>query len=103
MSTAIMNRNSPRRNQRKEPTDDRCITPAEARTRAARFVSNKVFDQAIVLDGAEARLNIYNWTPKDVWVVYKNHELTALKSSDIVIVCKLTGRVLYEGSARDEG
>lgn len=98
-----MSRNSQRRNQGKELTADRCITRAEARKRAARFVSKQQFDQAMVLDGAEARLNIYDWTSKDVWVVYKNHELTALKSSDIVIVCKRTGRVLYEGSARDEG
>lgn len=57
-------------------------------------------------DGAAVRLGIYlrgDWSRKDVWVVYKNSEETALKSSDVVLVCKRTGRVLYEGSAQDEG
>jgi hypothetical protein len=35
--------------------------------------------------------------------VYKNFEEIALKSSEVVLVCKRTGRVLYEGPANDEG
>ncbi len=53
------------------------------------------------------RLNFYhrgNWTAKDVWVVYKNPDNPLeLKSSGIIAVGKRTGRVLYEGSAGDEG
>ena len=83
------------------------ITPAEARRRAARHVLNRMFKGAKVADGAQVRLGIYiqgKWKPADVWVVYKNPENPmALKSSDIVAVSKRNGRVLYEGSAGDEG
>lgn len=59
-------------------------------------------------DGATAKLCIYipgksNWSAKDVWVVYKNPEQLALKSSEVVLVSKRTGRVVYEGTAGDEG
>ena len=58
-------------------------------------------------DGAEVRLSVYrggHWKSAGVWIVYKNPEgPIALKSSDIVVVSKRTGRVLYEGSAGDEG
>ncbi len=72
----------------------------------------RIFKGARVRDGAKVRLGIYNrgnWTAKGVWVVYKNYEnprdteMGALKSSEVVLVCKRTGRVLYEGSAGDEG
>jgi hypothetical protein len=65
-----------------------------------------LFKGARVRDGAKVRLGIYfrgDWTTKDVWVVYKNPEEIALKSSEVVLVSKRTGRVLYEGSACDEG
>lgn len=84
----------------------RFITRAEARRRAERHVLKRMFKGATVQDGAAARLGIYfrgGWTAKDVWVVYKNPEQTALKSSDVVVVCKRTGRVLYAGAAGDEG
>ena len=62
---------------------------------------------AKVADGAGVRLNIYNrahWKPDQVWVVYKNpDDPMSLKSSDVIVVSKRTGRVLYEGSAGDEG
>lgn len=84
----------------------RLITRAEARRRAERHVLNRLFKGATVRDGAAVRLGIYtrgNWTGKDVWLVYKNSDEIALKSSEVVLVCKRTGRVLYEGSAHDEG
>jgi hypothetical protein len=59
-----------------------------------------------VRDGATVRLGIYcrgGWTASDVWVVYKNPEQVALKSAEVVLVPKRTGRVVYEGSAGDEG
>ena len=83
------------------------ITPAEARRRAARHVLDRMFKGAKVADGAEVRLGIYpggHWKAAEVWIVYKNpDDSMALKSSDIVVVSKRTGRVLYEGSAGDEG
>ena len=39
----------------------------------------------------------------DGWVVYKKPHVTALRSAEVVVVCKRTGRVLYEGSVNDEG
>jgi hypothetical protein len=82
------------------------ITRAEARRRAERHVLNRMFKGATVRDGAEVRLGIYtrcNWTGKDVWVVYKSAGENGIKSSEVVLVCKRTGRVIYEGSAQDEG
>ena len=82
------------------------ITRAEARRRAERHVLNRMFKGATVRAGEDVRLGIYfrgGWTAKDVWVVYKNPEEIALKSAEVVLVSKRTGRVLYEGSAGDEG
>jgi hypothetical protein len=79
------------------------ITRAEARRRAERHVRDRMFKGATVLDGVEAGGNIYKVRREDTWVVYKNSEEIALKSSQLVVVCKRTGRVLYEGSAHDEG
>ena len=79
------------------------ITRAEARRRAERHVLNRMFKGATVRDGAEASRNIYGVRREDTWVVYKKPRVTALRSADVVVVCKRTGRVLYEGSAHDEG
>ncbi len=94
-------RSQPRQSARKN------ITPAATRHRAARHVFKRLFKGAKVADGAEVRLGIYpggNWKSAEVWIVYKNPENPmALKSSDIVVVTKRNGRVIYEGSASDEG
>ena len=79
------------------------ITPAEARRRAGRYVSNRMFRGASVRDGTESGFNTYGVRRQDTWIVFKNSRVSALKSSDVVVVCKRTGRVLYEGSAHDEG
>ena len=92
--------------KRPKPRKTQFITRAEARRRAERHVLNRLFNGATVRDGAKVRLGIYNrgnWTGKDVWVVYENSEESAFKSSQVALVCKRTGRVLYEGSAHDEG
>jgi hypothetical protein len=91
---------------RLKPVKRQFLTRTEARRRAALLVSKRAFKGATVRDGAAVRLGIYNrgdWTGKDVWVVYKNSDEIALKSSQVVLVCKRTGRVLYEGQANDEG
>ena len=93
-------RSKPRRDQ------TRFITRALARRQAERHVLKRMFRGAPVRDGAEVRLGIYargNWTAKDVRVVYKNPEEIALKSAEVVVVSKRTGRVVYEGPAGDEG
>jgi hypothetical protein len=81
------------------------ITRAEARRRAERHVLNRMFKGATVLDGAEPSWNIFGVRREDTWVVLKNDQgdRLALKSSDMVVVCKRTGRVLYDGPAQDEG
>ena len=63
-----------------------------------------MFGGAKVADGKHARMEVYNLPAVDAWVVFKNsRELLALRSSEVVVVCKRTGRVLYEGPANDEG
>jgi hypothetical protein len=91
---------------RPNPRKVKFITSAEARRRAERHVLDWMFRGATVRDGANARLRIYNrgdWSANNVWVVYKNPKEIALKSAEVILVCKRTGRVLYEGSAGDEG
>jgi hypothetical protein len=92
--------------KRPKPRKLKFITRAEARRRAERYVFDRMFGGAEVRDGAKAKLCIYNrgdWSANDIWVVYKNPKEIALKSADVILVCKRTGRVLYEGSAGDEG
>ena len=84
------------------------ITRAEARRQAERHVLRRMFRGATVRDGARVRLGIFSpggWSAKDVWVVYL-HSATPvyeLRASQIIVVGKSTGKVLYEGSAHDEG
>jgi hypothetical protein len=79
------------------------ITRAEARRRAERHVANRMFKGATVRDGAEAGNCAYGARREDTWVVYKNSSALELRPSEIIVVCKRTGRVLYEGPANDEG
>jgi hypothetical protein len=77
--------------KRPKPVKRQFITRTDARRRAERHVLKRTFKGATVQNGAALRLGIYNrgdWTNKDVWVVYKNSEETALKSSEVVLVCK---------------
>ena len=47
---------------------------------------------------------VYDLRTEDAWVVFKNsRELAALRTSEVVVVCKRTGRILYDGPANDEG
>ena len=104
-------RRSQSRQSKSTPLTQKTITPAEARRRAARHVLDRMFKGAKVEDGATAHLCLGyisgpspKWSVKDSWVVYQNlEEPLSLKSSSVILVCKRTGRVLYEGSAGDEG
>ena len=89
----------PRRGKIRKPI----ITRAEARRRAQRHVLKRMFQGATVRDGAQDGFNAYGVRRQDTWIVFKNSRVSALKSSDVVVVCKRTGRVLYEGSAHDDG
>ena len=88
----------------------RFITAAEARRRAERHVLKRVFKGAKVRDGKRANWHVYDQTGKlagkEVWLVYPKpdqREIAVLRSSEIIVVCKRTGRALYEGTANDEG
>lgn len=89
--------------KRPKPRKMQFITRTEARRRAERHVLNRLFKGAMVGDGAEAAGNIYNVRREDTWVVYKNPRGSILRSANVVVICKRTGRVLHEGSAHDEG
>ena len=80
----------------------RLITRAEARRIAERHVLRRVFGRASVREGEEAP-GRHLGRREDTWVVYKKTPELMLCSSEIVVVCKRTGKVLYEGSANDEG
>ena len=111
MNAKTIRRRPPSRQTRPQRQTRKHITPAEARRRAERQVLNRMFKGAKVADGATAHLCLGyisgpspKWSVKDSWVVYKNlEEPLSLKSSSVILVCKRTGRVLYEGSAGDEG
>ena len=92
-------RAKPRRGKIRKPI----ITRAEARRRAERHVLKRMFQGATVRDGAQDGFNAYGVRRQDTWIVFKNSSVSALKSSDVVVVCKRTGRALYEGPSQDEG
>jgi len=62
-----------------------------------------MFKGATVRDGVEVGGNFYGVRREHTWVVYKTPRGGLLRSADVVVICKRTGRVLYEGSAGDEG
>jgi len=71
--------------------------------RRGAVCSQSDVQSAVVRDGAKARGNIYNVRREDTWVVHKNLGDIAFRSSEVLVICRRTGRVLYEGLAHDEG
>jgi hypothetical protein len=71
----------------------RTVSPTQARRRAARHVLARLVKGATVRDG------------KDAWLVSLALDPAGneLRASQIIAVCKRTGRVVYEGSSYDEG
>ena len=65
----------------------------------------QMFAGARVRDGDAVSWHAYNVRRKDVWLVFPrvDRDPGLIASSQVVIVCKRTGRVLYVGSAGDEG
>jgi hypothetical protein len=61
-----------------------------------------MFKGAAVRDGAKVPWHVFKIRSEDVWLVYKNCHEMLLRSSDVVVVRKRTGRILHEGSANDE-
>ena len=61
-----------------------------------------------VLDGADVDLSAINWgtgklSAADCWIAFIQSDENSLRSSDVVIVSKHSGVVLYHGSLHDEG
>lgn len=90
-------------------TKPKMVSPSEARRRAGDFLIRSLLRGAKVKDGATARWSpSYGYkplNPSKVWLVFlqqRGNEIS-LRSSEVVAVCKRTGRVLYHGSANDEG
>ena len=90
------------------------VTKEEAVRLARQHIVDPAYECGGVVDGAVANLGLIyipgrvDWSVKDVWVVYKCHKqpvdaVAVLTSSQVVFVCKRTGKVLYEGWAGDEG
>ncbi len=85
------------------------ITAIKAWQLAARHVLSQMFLRAPVKDGSQVRLGIYDPTGKlagkPVWAVYPNprENQNEIKASEVIIVCQRTGKILYAGSAHDEG
>ena len=98
-ATKVSKRSTPGSDRKRK----RFLTRVEARQRAVRHVIKRMFKDARVLDGDVARHNAYNVRQAATWLVYKKLPGRELRAAEVVVVCKRTGRVLYEGSACDEG
>ena len=95
---------------KKSPTRPRPkIDTIKAWQLAARHVLSQMFLRAPVKDGSQVRLSIYDPTGKlagkPVWAVYPNpwENQNEIKASEVILVCQRTGKILYAGSAHDEG
>ena len=104
-----MNRKSSPPGKKRASTRNGKITTDEAWRLAARHVLSQMFLRAPVKDGSQVRLGLYDPTGKlarqPVWVVYPNPRgnHTDIKASEVIVVCQRTGKILYAGSAHDEG
>jgi hypothetical protein len=86
-----------------KPRKAKFITRAKAGRLAARHVVKRLFKGATVMDGAQAVFNIFGVRLEDTWVVSKRPGVLGFRASEVVVICKRTGRVLYDGPANDEG
>jgi hypothetical protein len=87
-------------------TKKKAITVLQARRLAAKHVMARMFGKAPVRDGEKTESGIYFVKTNQVWLVFPDSyrdEPVRLRSSDVVVVCKRTGRILYDGLAGDEG
>lgn len=57
------------------------------------------------MNGNAARINVYGLPLplSDCWVAYVPQPRGVLKSSEVIVIAKRSGEVLYHGSANDEG
>ena len=85
------------------------ISRTESLRQAGKFLIRSLLHGAKVKDGAATRWSpsygSKSFNPSKVWVVFlqQRGDEISLRSSEVIAVCKRTGRVLYHGSANDEG
>ncbi|MEI6078352.1 MAG: hypothetical protein WCS94_22425 [Verrucomicrobiota bacterium] len=71
---------------------------------AQAYVCQQILGKAPrVVDSAKAVVRAYNVPTKDTWVIYRNPTELAFKSSEIILVSKRSGKIIYDGPAHDEG
>ena len=79
------------------------ITKEKALEIVKRHNARKEFKSFSITDSLPSNCHIYN-APENCWyILTANEELLALSSSRLVCICKSTGKILYDGSAGDEG
>lgn len=88
--------------RRNKPMIDAAAAAAAAHDHLASILAAELK----VVDGQEAHVNIYGLAValNECWVVYVPRPFTGLlRSSEVVVVEKQSGAVIYHGSAFDEG
>lgn len=63
------------------------------------------FSEIDICPERPSNCNLYNPPTEPCWYAYVPHNdgILALRSSRIVIMSRVTGKVIYDGSAGDEG
>ena len=79
------------------------INPKKAIEIARKHVSDTYVQR--VVDAREININIYGVDKSNAWCVFVEppKQTLALRSAEIILIDKKTGKILYEGSANDEG
>lgn len=76
----------------------------QALSRAKAHICHELLGKSPrIVDSRYAEVRAYNVDTKNAWVIYKVSKEIAFKSSEVIVVCKRTGKVIYEGAAGDEG
>jgi hypothetical protein len=88
-----------------QPLDLNLIKPHAASTIGRDHLTNLPAPELRVVDGKDAHVNVYGLRVplEDCWVVYVPLPTPMLRSSEIILVRKGSGEVVYHGSANDEG
>ena len=83
--------------------------PPVSRKKAYKIARKKLprgVDPREVLDRTEAKLTLYGVPDEPCWAVYApwndGSDGMELRSSHVIMVSKLSGRIVYDGSAGDE-
>ena len=80
------------------------ITKEDALKIAQRHNDGKELNAQQITDTLPSNCGIYN-VPKNCWYVFSSYEHSRhmLCSSRLICICRLTGKIMYDGSAHDEG